>query len=64
MLTLKKLMLTLQSFKSWSVCLLVFEVKRNGQDDVILLSSQGVSFTEVYEGLNAYRKIPVHYQVL
>ena len=54
----------LQSFKSRIVCLLIFEVKRDGQDDFILLSSQGVSFTEVYEGLNAYRKIPVHYQVL
>ena len=62
MLTLKKLML--QSFKSRIVCLLIFEVKRDGQDDFILLSSQGVSFTEVYEGLNANPKIPVNYQVL
>ena len=44
-------MLTLQSFKTQSVCFLMFEVKRDRQGDVILLSSQGVSFTEVQEGL-------------
>ena len=38
-------MLTLQSFKSRSVCFLMFEVKRDSQGDVILLSLQGVSFT-------------------
>ena len=33
-------------------CLLIFEVKQDGLGDVILLSSQGVSFSEVQEGLN------------
>ena len=45
-------MLTLQSFKSQSVCLLMFEVKWDNLSDVILLTSQGVSFSEVQEGLN------------
>ena len=45
-------MLTLQSFKSRIVYLLVFKVKQDSLGDVILLTSQGVSFTEVQEGLN------------
>ena len=44
-------MLTLQSIKSQNVCLLTLEVKRDSLGDVILLSSLGVSFTEVQEGL-------------
>ena len=46
-------MLTLQSSKSWIVCLLMFKVNRDSQGDDILLTSQGVSFTEVLEGLLA-----------
>ena len=46
-----KYMLTLQSSKSRSVCLLMFEVKQDSIGDVILLTSQGVSFTVVQEGL-------------
>ena len=45
-------MLTLQSSRSRSVCLLMFEVKRDSLGDVILLTSQGFSFTEVQDGLN------------
>ena len=40
-------MLTPQSSMSRSVCLLIFKVKQES----ILLTSQGVSFTEVQEGL-------------
>ena len=50
-------MLTLQSFKSRIVCLLIFEVKQDSLDNVILLSSQGVSFTEVQEGLEVRREV-------
>ena len=42
---------TLQSSKSWSVYLLIFKVNQDNLDDVILLASQGVSCTEVQEGL-------------
>ena len=38
-------------FKSQIVCLLIFKVNQDSQVDVILLASQGVSFTEVLEGL-------------
>ena len=44
-------MLILQSSKSRIVCLLIFEENQNSLGDVILLTSQGVSFTEVQEGL-------------
>ena len=44
-------MLTLQSSKAWIVCSLIFEVNKDSQFDVILLALQGVSFTEVQEGL-------------
>ena len=44
-------MLTLQSSKSRIVCLLIVKVKHDSQGDDILLTSQGVSFTEVLEGL-------------
>ena len=40
-------MLTLQSFKYRIVCLLMFDIKQDSLGDVILLSSQGVSFTKV-----------------
>ena len=43
-------MLTLQSSKSWIVRLLIFKVKQDSLGDVILLTSQVVSFTEVQEG--------------
>ena len=43
-------MLTLQSSKPQIVCLLVFKVKRDSQGDDILITSQGVSFTEVLDG--------------
>ena len=44
-------MLNLQSFKSRIVCLLIFKVHQDSLGDVILLASQGVSSTEVLEGL-------------
>ena len=50
-------MLTLQSFKSRIVCLLIFKVNQDSQVDVILLASQGVSFTEVQEGLIVRRGV-------
>ena len=50
-------MLTLQSFKSRIVCLLIFKVNQDSLGDVILLTSQGVSFTEVQEGLNVKRGV-------
>ena len=50
-------MLTLQSFKSRGVCFLMFEVKRDSQGDVILLSSQGASITGVQEGLKVKREV-------
>ena len=50
-------MLTLQSSKSRSVFLLMFKVKQDSLDDVILLTSLGVSFTEVQEGLKVKREI-------
>ena len=43
--------LTLQSSKSRIACLLKFKVKKVSLGDVILLTSQGVSITEVQEGL-------------
>ena len=46
--------LTLQSSKPWIVCLLIFEVNQDSLGDVILLTSHGVSFTEVQEGLNTF----------
>ena len=44
-------MLTLQSPSSQIVCLLIFKVNQGNLDDVILLASQGVSSTDVQEGL-------------
>ena len=44
-------MLILQSSKSQIVCLLIFKVNQDSLGDAILLTSQGVSFTEVQEGL-------------
>ena len=46
-------LLTLQSSKSRNVCLLIFEINQDSLGDVILLTSQGVSFTEVQEGFLA-----------
>ena len=48
---MKSFMLTIQSSKSRFVYLLMFELKQDSLGDVILLTSQGVSFTEVQEGL-------------
>ena len=45
-----RFILTLQSSKSRIVCLLIFKVKQDSQGDDILLTLQGVSFTEVLEG--------------
>ena len=53
-------MLTLQSSKSRSVYLLMFKVNQDslgGLGDVILLASQGVSLTEVQEGLIVSREV-------
>ena len=50
-------MLTLQSSQSWIVCLLIFKVNQDSHVDVILLASQGVSFTEVQEGLIVRRGV-------
>ena len=50
-------MLTLQSSKSRFVCLLIFKVNQDTLGDVILLSSKGVSFTEVQEGLIVRRGV-------
>ena len=50
-------MLTLQSSKSRSVYLLIFKVNIDSLGDVILLASQGVSFTEVQEGLIVRRGV-------
>ena len=50
-------MLTLQSSKSWIICLLIFKVNQDSQVDVILLASQGVSFTKVQEGLIVRRGV-------
>ena len=50
-------MLTLQSSKSQSVYLLIFKVNQDSLGDVILLASQGVSFTEVQEGLIVRRGV-------
>ena len=36
---------------SGPVCLLIVKVKHDNQGDDILFTSQGVSFTEVFEGL-------------
>ena len=44
-------MLTLKSLKSRFVYLLIFKVNQDSLDDVILLTSSGVSFTEVQKGL-------------
>ena len=40
-------MLTLQPSKSRSVCLLMFKINQDSLGDVILLTSQGVSFTDL-----------------
>ena len=45
-------MLTLQSSKSRIVCLQMFKENQDRIGDVILFTSQGVSFTEVQEGVN------------
>ena len=45
-------MLTLQCSQSRIVCLLMVKVKQDSLGDVILFTSQGVSFKEVQEGLN------------
>ena len=50
-------MLTLQSLKSQIVCLLIFKVNQDSLGDVILLTLQGVSFTEVQEGLIVRRGV-------
>ena len=50
-------MLTLQSSKSRSVYSLIFKVNQDSLGDVILLASQGVSFTEVQEGLIVRREV-------
>ena len=57
-------MLTLQSFKSRIACLLMFEVKRDSLGDVILLSSQGVSFTKVQEGLKVKMEVSAIIQMV
>ena len=44
-------MLTLQSSKSRIVCLLIVKGEHDSQGDDILFTSQGVSFSEVLEGL-------------
>ena len=44
-------MLTLQSSKSQILYLLIFKVKKDSVGENVLLASQGVSFTEVQEGL-------------
>ena len=51
-------MLTLQSSKFRIVCLLMFKVKQDSLGDDILLTSKGVSFKEVQEGLNVKRSVP------
>ena len=45
-------MLTLQSSKSRIFCLLIVKGEHDSQGDDILFTSQGVSFSEVLEGLN------------
>ena len=45
-------MQTLQSSKSWIVCVLVFKVKLDSLGYNVLLATQDVSFAEVQEGLN------------
>ena len=50
-------MLTLQSSKYRIVCLLIFKVNQDSLGDVILLTSQGVSFTEVQERLIVRRGV-------
>ena len=47
-------MLTLKSSKSRIVCLLIFKVNQDSLGDVILLTLQGVSITDVQEGLKFY----------
>ena len=55
-------MLTLQSLKYQSVCFL--QVKQVRQIYVILLSSQGVSFSEVQEGTLAQNHEHIHIVLL
>ena len=50
-------MLTLQSSKSQSVYLLIFKVNQDSLGNVILLASQGVSFTEVQERVGAFNSM-------
>ena len=50
-------MLTLQSSKSRNAYLLIFKVNQDSLSNVILLASQGVSFTEVQEGLIVRREV-------
>ena len=44
-------MLSLQSSMSQIVCLLIVKVKHDSQGNDIFFTSQGVSFSEVLEGL-------------
>ena len=53
----RRYMLTLQSSKSRIFGLLIFKVNQDSIGDVILLTLQGVSFTEVQEGLNLRRGV-------
>ena len=46
-------LLTLQSSYSRSVCLLMLKVNQDIQGNDILLTLQGVSFTEALEGLKS-----------
>ena len=50
-------MLTLQSFKSRIVKLLIFKVTEDSLGYNVLLASQGVSFHEVQEGLIVRREV-------
>ena len=54
---LGQFMLTLQSSKSRIVCLLIFKVNQDSLGEVILLTSQGVSFREVQKGLIVMRGV-------
>ena len=50
-------MLTIQSSKSRIVYLLILKVKLDNYGYNVLLASQGVSFTEVQEGLIVRREV-------
>ena len=50
-------MQTLQSSKSWIVCVLVFKVKLDSLGYNVLLATQDVSFAEVQEGLIVKREV-------